>query len=219
MPRCAMPLRIGEDVVHLGDVADEPANDEEGPGPDFSLQLKGTGHPRARGEVLFHLLEQWFELLEVMTLIAAGNLFRSPLFLSRPNMPELGDIRAVSKVRQLGGQIVHVEFHLVNCNRGRLIQQAMLIEGCQKVPAVLLCTQAIEADGIQPLEDVAPLTMLRHAAVLLIEAHDILEARDDPFLLGRVGCLLLRCRSEIGKFACQFVEIIFTHSGLPRGSA
>lgn len=55
--------------------------------------------------------------------------------------------------------------------------------------------------------------------MLFVEAHDILEARDDPFLQGRVGGLLLRCGSEIGKFTCQFVEIEFTHIGLPRGSA
>ena len=52
--------------------------------------------------------------------------------------------------------------------------------------------QTIEAHGIQPLEDVAILPVLRSAAVLFDKTLNLLEAGDDALLARRAADLLLR---------------------------
>jgi hypothetical protein len=49
-------------------------------------------------------------------------------------------------------------------------------------PAFLQLPDAVEADGVEALEDVAVLAVLRRAALLVDEALDLLEAGDDPLL-------------------------------------
>ena len=88
-----------------------------------------------------------------------------------------------------------------------------MIEGRQQRAAVLKSAQPVETDGVEPLEDVAVLAVLGSVAVLLHEALDFLEPRDDP-LLARGAPDLLRRLGEVGQFVAQLVEVEVTHSGL-----
>ena len=65
-----------------------------------------------------------------------------------------------------------------------------MIEGLKQATAFRQLAQAIEAHGIQPLEDVAVLPVLRSTAVLLDESLDLLEAGDDALLARRPAALL-----------------------------
>ena len=69
-----------------------------------------------------------------------------------------------------------------------------MIERRKQRAAVLKRAQAIEAHGIEPLEDVAVFAVLRGAAVLLDEPLDLLEPGDDALLARRPAALLLRLR-------------------------
>ena len=73
--------------------------------------------------------------------------------------------------------------------------------------ALLKRAQAVEAHGIEPLEDVAIFPVLRRAAVLLDKSLDFLEAGDDALLARRASALLLRLRRQVVKFSAQFVEV------------
>ena len=70
------------------------------------------------------------------------------------------------------------------------VKQPLMIERREKGTALVQRAQAIEAHGIEPLEDVAILTVLRRATVLFDEPLNFLEARDDPFLARRAAALL-----------------------------
>jgi hypothetical protein len=74
--------------------------------------------------------------------------------------------------------------------------------------------QAVEAHGIQPLEDVAVFPVLRSATVLLDKPLDFLEPGDDALLARRASALGFR-RGELGKFRRQFVEVGVTHTDPP----
>jgi hypothetical protein len=68
--------------------------------------------------------------------------------------------------------------------------------------AVRKCAQAVEADGIQPLEDVAVFPVLRGAAMLLDETLDFLEPGDDAFLAGGRPPFFSGC-GELGSSAAS----------------
>ena len=88
-----------------------------------------------------------------------------------------------------------------------------MIQRREKRAAFLEGPQAVEAHGIEPLEDVAVFAVLRRTSVLLDEALDVLEPGDDALLARRAAALLLR-RRELGQFVIQLVEVEITHSGL-----
>ena len=89
-----------------------------------------------------------------------------------------------------------------------------MIQRRKQHAALRQSAQAIEANGVEPLEDVAVLSMLRGATVLLDEALNFLESGNDALLARRASARLL-WRSEFGKLGGQFVKIGVTHSGPP----
>ena len=89
-----------------------------------------------------------------------------------------------------------------------------MVQRRQQGAAVLERAQAVEAHGVEPLEDVAVFPVLRGATVLLDEALDFLESGDDALLARRASALLLR-HGELGKLFGQFVEVGVTHSAPP----
>ncbi len=89
-----------------------------------------------------------------------------------------------------------------------------MVQRLQQGAAVPESTQAVQAHGVEALEYVAILTMLRRTPVLLGEALDFLEARDDALLTGRPSGLRLG-RCELGKLRSEFVKIGVTHSAPP----
>ena len=92
----------------------------------------------------------------------------------------------------------------------RLGQKPGRIEGSEQVAGLFQPAQAIEADSIEPLENVAIFAMLRRAIMLFVEADDILEAGDDPLLARGVGSGLRRldCDAQFGQ---QFVVRQISH--------
>jgi len=67
-----------------------------------------------------------------------------------------------------------------------------MVEGFKQGAAVGQLAKTIEAHRIQPLKDVAILSVLRDVAVLLDKTLNLLEARDDPLLARRPARFLLR---------------------------
>ena len=96
---------------------------------------------------------------------------------------------AAASTPSCGQKLVIVEF-VGGADRGRLRarQEPLMIEGFKQGAAIGQLAQAIEAHGIQPLEDVAVLAVLRSAAVLLDETLNLLEAGDDPLFARRPAC-------------------------------
>ena len=86
-----------------------------------------------------------------------------------------------------------------------------MVEGRQQRATVFKRAQPVEAHRVEPLEDVTVLAMLGSPAVLLHEALDFLEARDDPLLAWGAPDLLGRL-GEVGELVAQLVEVEVTHS-------
>ena len=66
--------------------------------------------------------------------------------------------------------------------------------GVSQGSALLLFADAVQAHGMDPLEDVAVFPMARCPAMRLDEALDLFEGRDDPLLARGPGFDLLRAR-------------------------
>src|SRR5215467_13469644 len=64
-----------------------------------------------------------------------------------------------------------------------------MIDGFKQSPAIIQLAKTIEAHGIQPLEDVTALSVLRRATVLLDEALYLFEPGDDSLFAGRLRLL------------------------------
>ena len=108
-------------------------------------------------------------------------------------MPKLGDFRGVHLDAEFGQQGTVV--HLVK--RGRrgfrpLGQESLAIQRGENRKALFLFADAIQPHRMNPLEDVAPLAVLRRTAVSFDEALDFLEARNDPLLARRADGRILR---------------------------
>ena len=86
-----------------------------------------------------------------------------------------------------------------------------MVEWFEQRAALGKLAQAVEAHGVNPLENVPVLSMLGSTAVFLEESLDVLEARDDAFLARRPTARLFR-RRELLEFRAQFVEVDLTHS-------
>src|SRR4051812_40683401 len=67
-----------------------------------------------------------------------------------------------------------------------------MIEGSEQSASVVELPKAIEADCIEPLEDVALLPVPRGAAVLFDETLNLLEAGDNPLFARGAAALPLR---------------------------
>ena len=100
------------------------------------------------------------------------------------------------------------------CVRVGRIEQRVTVEIAQQLARVGLVAQAVEADGVEPLEDVPVLAVLGGAAMFLAEADDVLEARDDPLLARRAGARLRRDRLD-AKRAQQLEVAQLSHSRPP----
>ena len=71
-------------------------------------------------------------------------------------------------------------------------EKPLIIERFHHGAAIFLLADAVEADGIKPLEDVAILAVHRRAPMLLEETLDFFESGDDPFLAWGPARFLLR---------------------------
>ena len=93
---------------------------------------------------------------------------------------------AAASTPSCGQKLVIVEL-VGGADRSRLRarQKPLMIEGFKQGAAIVQLAQAIEAHGIQPLEDVAVFPVLRGAAVLFDEPLNLLEAGDDALLARR----------------------------------
>ena len=80
-----------------------------------------------------------------------------------------------------------------------------MIQRRKQHAALRQSAQAIEANGVEPLEDVAVFSMLRGATMLLEETLNLLESGDDALVARRAFALLLG-RCEVGKLCGQFVR-------------
>ena len=60
-----------------------------------------------------------------------------------------------------------------------------MIEGSDQIAAFGQLGNPVKTNGINPFKNVPPLPMLRGMAMLFDKSLDVLEARDDPFLLRR----------------------------------
>ena len=148
------------------------------PGSISAFSSNGPGLADAGLELLLHLLEQRLEPLEVLALLAVGDLLGGALLGAGADMAQTVMSSAPAAPAELGEQFVVVDAR----RRGsatlvRAGQQALMVQRRQQRAAFLQRAQAVEAHGIEPLEDVAVFAMLRGAAVLLDKALDLLEAR------------------------------------------
>ena len=102
-------------------------------------------------------------------------------------MTQVGDVGCAVCALQLGQQLVLVNRALtvLQAPVRRAGHQPLMIERLQQRPEFGKLAQAIETDGIEPLEDVSILAMLRRAAMLLDEALDLFKTRDDALLAVR----------------------------------
>src|SRR3954471_2002870 len=120
-------------------------------------------------------------------------------------MPQLGDGCRPGSSTQLGKKSLIVDrlllCHGVDLHTG---EQPLTVERPEKGSALLKRAKAVEPHGVHALEDVAVLAMLRGAAVLVEEALNLLEARDDPLLARRAPALPFRLRVIVG-FRAQLV--------------
>jgi hypothetical protein len=90
-----------------------------------------------------------------------------------------------------------------------------MVEGLKDCTAVLLRPQTIQPNGIEPLENITILAVLRQAAKLLDKALNVLEAGDDALFARRSPACLFR-RLKFRQFRRQFVKVEVTHrSDLP----
>jgi hypothetical protein len=85
------------------------------------------------------------------------------------------------------------------------------VEWRQYRAAIFKGSQAVEANGVEPLEDVAVFPMHWGIAMGIDEALNFLEARDDALFAWRATALLFRLR-ELSQLVGQFVEGGVTHS-------
>jgi hypothetical protein len=76
-----------------------------------------------------------------------------------------------------------------------------MIQRCEQCATLGKRAQAIKTDGVEALEDVPLLTMLRGAAMLRGESLNFLESGDDSFFLRRASALLL-WRGKLGQLGC-----------------
>ena len=83
-------------------------------------------------------------------------------------------------------------------------EYAVLIQANQKFTAVIKFTKPVKPHGIQALEDVPILAMLRRSAMLFEEPNDVFEPCNDALLAWRVGARLGRLDLD-SKFSKQFV--------------
>ena len=167
-----------------------------------ALQLERARLPDARFEFLLHLLEQRLEPLEVLAFwrLAISSAARLSALVRTCRSSVMS--AAPASHPELGQQFVIVD-RLVGALPSRLPRPPAALDD----PAAQAATrhsvkraQAVEAHGIQPLENVAVFPMLRGAAVLLDKPLNLLESGDDALLARRAAALLLRLR-EVVQFA------------------
>ena len=142
---------------------------------------------RPRVEFPLNLLEQRLEAVEILAFLAVGDFLGRALLGGRADMAEFGDVGRRGGVHpELGQKLVIVEF-VDGAGRGSFAarQKPLMIQGCKQRAAFVQLAETVEAHGIQPLEDVAILAVLRGAAVLLDETLNFLEAGDDALLARR----------------------------------
>jgi len=96
-----------------------------------------------------------------------------------------------------------------------------MIERFKHGAAIGQLAQTVEADGIQPLEDIAVLAVPWGAAVLLNETLNLLEARDDAFLARRATGLVLRLNLNAKLFEQRVILVgkAFSHALPPSAYA
>ena len=82
-----------------------------------------------------------------------------------------------------------------------------MIDGGEQGEAVVQRSEAVETHGVEPLEDVAILPVLRRAAVLRDEPLNLLEAGDDPLLAGRPARLILRLDLDAKLFEQRIILV------------
>ena len=97
-------------------------------------------------------------------------------------------------------------------------KQSLMVERRKQGAVFLKRAHAVETHGIQTLENVAPLPVLRGASVLFNEPLYLLEASNNALLTRRSPALLPRLR-KFCKFCGEFVEIRATNSDLPSCNA
>src|SRR3546814_4239529 len=116
-------------------------------------------------------------------------------------MAKVGDFRVASGPGKLGHKRVGVQL-LGGHGRGdfRTRQKSLTIEWREKRAALLQRAKPIQPHGIQPLEYIAVLTMLRGAAMFIGETLDFLEPGDDAFLPGPVPDLLFGSEEHTSEF-------------------
>ena len=141
------------------------------------------GRPGPRVQVTLSRGEQRIEPVEVLALVPLGDLVRDALVRAGADVAELGDVRLPRGTFQLGRKIVDVEIvgRPSGCGFAG-IEHPLMIEGRQKRATILQRAQPVEANRVEPLEDVPILAVLGSVAVLLHEPLDLLEAGDDPLL-------------------------------------
>src|SRR3954451_3079932 len=81
--RVRAALGVCEYLAHSGHIRLLPANNKPATGPDLSLQFEGACLPDAGFDLLLNLLKEWFETIEVFTLLAIGDFLGRAFFLSR----------------------------------------------------------------------------------------------------------------------------------------
>jgi hypothetical protein len=125
---------------------------------------------------------------------AICDLLGRALLRSRPDMPEFRDVdRCGGLYPELRQKLVVVEFvgGADRCSL-RAREKPLMVEGLKYATAVGLLANAIEAHGIQPLEDVAVFPVLRGTAMLLDETLNLLKACDDTLFARRPARVFLR---------------------------
>ena len=133
-----------------------------------------------------------------------GDLFRRLDFDARPDVFQNRQaVRRRDVYAQLRQQFI-IALRFVRLVLILAAQQAELVMRRKERVKFRLFAQAIQADGVKPLENVALFAVLRRPAVLLHKIDDVLKSREASFLARRMGAWLLRLDDD-AKGLQQFV--------------
>jgi hypothetical protein len=160
------------------------------------------------------LVEKRLERLEVLAWRPGGDLFRRLDFDARPDVfQDRQAVRRCDVDAQLRQQFV-VTLRFMRLVIILVAQQAERVVWREEGVKFRLLAQAVQAEGIKPLENVALFAVLRRSAVLFHEIDDVLKARENTFLARRMGAGLLGFDDD-AKGLQQLVIAQFIH-GRPR---
>ena len=108
-PGVDIAVLIDTRLLHRRDIGFLTAKDVKPAGCDLRLAFEPAGLPQTGTKLLLHLLKERFELVEVLALLAVGDLLGSAFVGGGTDMPQLGDVALLSVHPELRQKLIIVD--------------------------------------------------------------------------------------------------------------